>query len=408
MDTLPKPGKIVKEARRDAVGITEWTLSNGARVVVKPTDYEADRGVAARQLAGRRRDANDKLYPRRAVRRQHRGARRGRRPRREELGKMLAGKHVTAAAEIGETTETVEAGASVRDLETMFQLVHLEMTAPRKDGPRDRGVAAEPQGAAAQPGCATPRSSSRSSRRRCSTRATRGAGRSTRPTSTSSIRPRRSRSTRIASAMVSDFTFVIVGAFDRRSSSRWSRLPGEPARQGPPREAEGPPHPQGARRGQASVDARPGAQGAGPDPVPRRGAVDARQGSRHVHPRQVLEIRLREVLREDKGGVYGVGVGGAISRAPFQEETHFHVGRSGVRDGVGQRIQQRRQLLRLARFLLLVRIHEQLELAPRHPRIFPSRKARSHLVLRAFVGLAALLASGLPILNFPPGIGTIS
>jgi zinc protease len=36
---------------------------------------------------------------------------------------------------------------------------------------------------------------------------------------------------------------------------------------------------------------------------------------------QVLSIRLREVLREDKGGVYGVGVGGAIARAPHQERT---------------------------------------------------------------------------------------
>jgi len=34
---------------------------------------------------------------------------------------------------------------------------------------------------------------------------------------------------------------------------------------------------------------------------------------------QVLSIRLREVLREDKGGVYGVGVGGSIARAPHQE-----------------------------------------------------------------------------------------
>ena len=34
---------------------------------------------------------------------------------------------------------------------------------------------------------------------------------------------------------------------------------------------------------------------------------------------QVLSIRLREILREDKGGVYGVGVGGAISRAAHQE-----------------------------------------------------------------------------------------
>jgi zinc protease len=36
---------------------------------------------------------------------------------------------------------------------------------------------------------------------------------------------------------------------------------------------------------------------------------------------QVLSIRLREVLREDKGGVYGVGVGGAIARAGHQERS---------------------------------------------------------------------------------------
>src|SRR6185295_9704876 len=36
---------------------------------------------------------------------------------------------------------------------------------------------------------------------------------------------------------------------------------------------------------------------------------------------QVLTIRLREVLREDKGGVYGVGVGGSLSRAAHQERS---------------------------------------------------------------------------------------
>jgi zinc protease len=34
---------------------------------------------------------------------------------------------------------------------------------------------------------------------------------------------------------------------------------------------------------------------------------------------QVLSIRLREVLREDMGGVYGVGAGGEISRGPHQQ-----------------------------------------------------------------------------------------
>src|SRR5262249_39827332 len=42
IEHAPKPGKIVKEARRDPVGVTEWTLSNGARVIIKPTDFVAD------------------------------------------------------------------------------------------------------------------------------------------------------------------------------------------------------------------------------------------------------------------------------------------------------------------------------------------------------------------------------
>ncbi len=42
METLPTPGKIVAEKRIEAIDVTEWTLSNGARVVVKPTDYKID------------------------------------------------------------------------------------------------------------------------------------------------------------------------------------------------------------------------------------------------------------------------------------------------------------------------------------------------------------------------------
>src|SRR6185503_11176491 len=38
----PVPGTIVSRRQLPAVGITEWTLSNGARVLVKPTDFKAD------------------------------------------------------------------------------------------------------------------------------------------------------------------------------------------------------------------------------------------------------------------------------------------------------------------------------------------------------------------------------
>src|SRR5581483_6823140 len=40
--TLPAPGKIVSETHDAAAGITEWTLSNGAHVIVKPTQNDPD------------------------------------------------------------------------------------------------------------------------------------------------------------------------------------------------------------------------------------------------------------------------------------------------------------------------------------------------------------------------------
>ena len=38
----PTPGRIVKTEERKHYGITEWTLSNGARVVLKPTTFSRD------------------------------------------------------------------------------------------------------------------------------------------------------------------------------------------------------------------------------------------------------------------------------------------------------------------------------------------------------------------------------
>ena len=40
--SLPKAGRIVNERTIPDLGLTEWTLSNGVRVLVKPTDFKAD------------------------------------------------------------------------------------------------------------------------------------------------------------------------------------------------------------------------------------------------------------------------------------------------------------------------------------------------------------------------------
>src|SRR6185295_1040189 len=42
MSTLPTPGRVVRATTRDAIGVTEWQLSNGIRVLLKPTSYKED------------------------------------------------------------------------------------------------------------------------------------------------------------------------------------------------------------------------------------------------------------------------------------------------------------------------------------------------------------------------------
>ena len=42
MDAPPARGSIVKTTVRAEAGITEWTLSNGATVVLQPTTLKAD------------------------------------------------------------------------------------------------------------------------------------------------------------------------------------------------------------------------------------------------------------------------------------------------------------------------------------------------------------------------------
>jgi zinc protease len=50
-----------------------------------------------------------------------------------ELGKKLAGKRAGVTFSIGNLNETINAGGSPRDMETILQLIYLKATAPRRD-----------------------------------------------------------------------------------------------------------------------------------------------------------------------------------------------------------------------------------------------------------------------------------
>jgi zinc protease len=130
---LPSPGTIATTSTNEALGITEWTLSNGVRVVLKPTTFKQDEILFRAVSPGGTSVASDQDYipavtADQVIPQGGLGSLRN-----VDLDKILAGRSVSVRSDISETEEGLGGGASRKDLETMFQLVYLTFTAPRAD-----------------------------------------------------------------------------------------------------------------------------------------------------------------------------------------------------------------------------------------------------------------------------------
>lgn len=131
--SLPKPGKVVKEEKLSDLGATLWTLSNGARVAVKKTDFKQDEirisgfAYGGKSLMDSRYVAEQKLMDEAAS---VGGLGKFSVP---DLKKVLAGKNVSGSISIGEYNQSMGGNSSVKDLETLMQLLYLQFTSVRKD-----------------------------------------------------------------------------------------------------------------------------------------------------------------------------------------------------------------------------------------------------------------------------------
>ena len=131
--TPPTPGTIVRTTTKPAYGVTEWELSNGVRVVLKPTTFKQDEVMFRATSPGGTSLASDADYVAAMTASQVIGAG-GLGPFDTiQLRNALSGKAGAVTAFIGELQEGVAGGASPKDLETMFQLIYLTFTAPRAD-----------------------------------------------------------------------------------------------------------------------------------------------------------------------------------------------------------------------------------------------------------------------------------
>lgn len=132
LENPPSGGTVVKETKA-AFGITEWQLSNGIKVVLKPTTFREDEVLfRATSPGGTSLASNEDYIPARTAA-QLVGAGGVGKFSALELRKAMTGKVASVNAYIGETEEGLTGSGSRKDLETMFQLIYLRFTQPRAD-----------------------------------------------------------------------------------------------------------------------------------------------------------------------------------------------------------------------------------------------------------------------------------
>jgi zinc protease len=135
MDQPPAPGSIVAESHDKALGLTRLTLSNGVKVILKPTDFRNDQVVmSAVRFGGQSlfgdKDIMNARYANAIV------ASMGLKDLTPlDMGKVLAGKAASVNVGLGSYTDVVggSAGAGKTDIETMLQLVWLRFAGVRRD-----------------------------------------------------------------------------------------------------------------------------------------------------------------------------------------------------------------------------------------------------------------------------------
>lgn len=131
--TAPSAGRIVAEQKIDSIGLTQWTLSNGIKVYVKPTDFNADQVLMSAWSPGgisllSDADAFRGALATTALQNGGVGA-----FSLIDLNKKLTGKVASVTPFIADLNEGLSGRASPKDLETLMQLIWLRMTAPRAD-----------------------------------------------------------------------------------------------------------------------------------------------------------------------------------------------------------------------------------------------------------------------------------
>jgi zinc protease len=320
-----QPATIRSQQKVEALGVTETMLSNGVKILTKPTDFQQEEVLFTAFSDGGTSLVPDDEYLSAAaadavVNISGLGSFDA-----VALEKKLAGKSVRVEPSIGEIGEGLDGAAGTLDLETLLQLTHLYFTAPRADQ-QALDVYKQRQIAALQNLPATPQGVFQKTvldtmygdniRRRIPTI------QEVQDINLDAIA--KIYKDRFADA--SDFTFLFVGSFDEAKLLEMCRLylgslPTKRRNDGAKETWKNvqPDLPKGIAKGIAIKGTDPQSRVLlnfhGPFTYNRENRFALRMMA------SVLNIKLREELREDRGGVYGVSVSANASARPREEYT---------------------------------------------------------------------------------------
>jgi zinc protease len=320
LEKEPSPVRVNTTNELASIGAVEWKFRNGIRVIAKPTDFKNDEIVFTSYSSGGLSLVSDAEYASARFAASIIDQSGLGKFDNIALGKRLTGTIANATPYISDYYEGVSGSCSPKDAETAFQLVHGYFTAPRRDS---AAFVAFKQ-----------RIQSFLENRRNSPEA---AFSDTVQVTVDNYHPRRKplsmndiAAIDLEKAMAaykdrfidaSDMTFIIVGAFTldelRPLVEKYiGSLPITSPRRQETWKDMGIRPPVGAVEKAVKRGSEPKSlvhlslTGDFVWSTSENLALEALE--------QVMEIRLREVLREDMGGVYGVGVSGAGQRIPTQ------------------------------------------------------------------------------------------
>lgn len=317
----PTAGRVTGQRTIAGAGVTEWALSNGARVLVKPTDFKADEILFSAYASGGTSLASDADFMSASLASQIVALSGIGTFNRVDLGKKLAGQAVGVVPSITETTQGLTGSASPKDLETLFQLAHLHFTSPRLDtaamqafrnqvGPFLANRGADPNSVFQDTVQVT--MSQRSFRAR--------------PVSVATFAEVDAEKAlafyRARFDDASNYTFLFVGNVDTTTlrpmvEKYLASLPGAGRKEMWRNVSSGPP------TGTINRVVRKGIEAKARTMMMYTGKFEYSPENRAALRSLIdyMQIKLNEVLRENLGGTYSANVGGGATRVPRQEYT---------------------------------------------------------------------------------------